>query len=216
MDSPFTMAQFLDNARRALTRPTLYWLGHGGWMSNRPPQTWPGNPINTAAELEAKEGSTDAHERDVARQYRAALNALGLTFAQLPQEACDCSAFVAWALGLPKGPAGGVAAPTIWTGFMVHEARSSSSTALFRVLPRALEGCLLVYSASANVRVGHVGIVSQVGDDGRAQAVIHCSPQNFLINPAPGAQRSAIAETAATIFHEQANTMMVTYTRFKA
>ena len=203
--------EFLQRARSALAMPTLYWLGHGGWQGNEAPSPQPGRRIDIAAELAAKHVNAPA----VARQYEAGLLQLGLNIDDLPRVACDCSGFVAWALGLRRGPAP-LSNGWINTDSIHHDASGAQS--MFRRQSVATAGCLLVHPKSADQppKVGHVAIVTAVDAQGRATRLIHCAPENFLIEPAAGGARNAIAETGTEHFDAQPRTLNVAYAGFSA
>lgn len=95
---------------------------------------------------------------------------------------CDCSGLVCWALGVSRRTDhplyvkfnGG------WlnTDGIVHDAKTV--TGFFQSLDKARPGCLIVYpSRKQPARVGHVGIVTKAGVDGKPLAVLHCSSGNF-------------------------------------
>lgn len=66
-------------------------------------------------------------------------------------------------------------------------------------------GAMLVFPSPGSDEPGHVGIVSETdtGGIGRPVRVLHCSSMNFLVAPAAGGQRSAIAETGPEVFEEK-------------
>jgi hypothetical protein len=205
--SPFTQAQFLDRARSALDTPTLYWLGFGGSSGATPMEARPGTPIEVRQAFAEKQRS----HPDVAVQYAAGLKQLGLGFDDLPKVACDCSGFVAWALGVPRTP------QPLSNGWMNTDSIHADATGArtqFRPLPQAVPGALLVYPSPGAGKVGHVAIVTQVDAQGRALKIVHCAPENFLIAPAAGAARTSIAETGAEMFEHNPTTLAVAYTRF--
>ncbi len=90
---------------------------------------------------------------------------------------CDCSGFVAWAVGIPRElPPGSnhwFFTDSIWGG------GSPVKPGLFSQmeLPQSVPGDLLVYPHSGDAP-GHVGIIAQV-DHNRPSMVIHCSHGNF-------------------------------------
>ena len=209
--SPYTQAQFVQRAHDALAMPTLYWIGKGGWTSAEREWPQPGRSIDIAAEMQRKDHGT-AHDRSVANQYRTGLAQLGMTIAQLPQVACDCSGFVAWALGLPREAAGGPPCYTIWTGSIYDDAGRPGG--LFTAQAKAVPGSLLVYPKSSHASVGHVAIVTEVNPLGRATRMIHCAPENYLIAPAPGGSRNAIAQTDTQVFDRNPDTRIVAFMGF--
>jgi CHAP domain len=143
-----------------------------------------------------------AKHPEQARKYLDGLAKTGLTIEQLPREACDCSGFVTWALGIARNPS-----PIGWvnTDAMHEDARETQK--LFVRLKQARVGALLVYPRQGPKpeQVGHVGFVSEVDEQGRATRVIHCSSENFLIEPAAGGARNAIAETDTGVFDRYAS-----------
>lgn len=80
---------------------------------------------------------------------------------------------------------------------------------MFVRLPQAELGALLVYPKDPQRKdhVGHIGIVTAI-EAGRAR-VIHCAPENILIEPAPGSQRNAIAQTDSSHFDGEPATIAV-------
>lgn len=205
--SPFTAAQFLERARSALDTPTLYWLGSGGGQGRTPLGARPGTPLDVRAALARKQDENAA----VAAQYQAAMQRLNLRFEDLPAVACDCSGFVAWSLGVPRTP------QPLSNGWMntdsIHADARAAQTQ-FKPLAQAVPGALLVYPSPGKGKVGHVGIVTEVGAGGKAVRMIHCAPENFLLVPRDGRARTAIAETDTGVFDENPATLVVAYTRF--
>ena len=206
--SPFTLPQYLDRARSALDTPTLYWLGSGGFQHNDAPGRRPGTPIDPERAFAAKQNDNAA----VAAQYAAGMQQLGLRFADLPRVACDCSGFVAWALGVPRTPQ---ALSNGWMNTDSIHADAMGAQTQFKLLTQALPGALLVYPGHGG-QVGHVGIVTQVSATGSALRMIHCAPENFLLAPPAGGARTAIAETDTRVFDDNRASRVVAYTRFAA
>lgn len=130
---------------------------------------------------------------------------------ELPKSAdggCDCSAFVAWALGVSKYMHG-----VPWydakhngewmnTDAVVRDAQSPFGFWDQIKVPEV--GCAIVYGKSAKMPVGHIGLVSEVVD-GKATKVIHCSSGNFH------KFQDAIQETVPTVFTIQATTIFARY-----
>jgi hypothetical protein len=93
--------------------------------------------------------------------------------APLPEDRdgfCDCSGFVAWCLGVPRHIKDAL---TEWieTSAIVRDARSPDG--LFTRVKAAEAGDLIVYGDQGNGQ-GHVGVISEVTDNGLARKVIHC------------------------------------------
>lgn len=209
-----TPSEFVQRARSALTRPTLYWLGKGGWLrAERDPSVrqQPGRAVDLQRELAAL-----AVERpQVHAAYLQGLEAAGLTMASLPGLACDCSGFVCWALGVARNSApwgeGWLSTDTI-------HADALGERALFEPAEAAALGSLLVFPKPAGQGPqgppGHIGIVTALAPDGRVQAVLHCAPGNYILQPPPGLLRNAIAETGTALFDEQPLTRAVNWRGF--
>jgi hypothetical protein len=112
--------------------------------------------------------------------------------------ACDCSGFVAWCLGIDRKRPNFAGYGWVSTDSLVAAARSPGTGV--GELERPEVGCLVVYPGiykqGKRVRVGHVGIVSQVpaewsGDFGTLK-VIHCSAGNQRRT------KKAVQETSGT------------------
>lgn len=105
---------------------------------------------------------------------------------------CDCSGFVAWAIGIPRElPPGSdhwLQTDTYWAG------GADVGPGLFdRVSePEARPGDIYVFPDSGG-RQGHMGIISEVSD-GRPSKVVHCSSGNFRRTG------DAIQETSTSVF----------------
>ena len=90
---------------------------------------------------------------------------------------CDCSGFIAWAIGIPRelppGSGKWLSTDQYWAG------GKGVKTGLFQqvLLKDALPGDLLVYP-DANGKQGHIGLVTKV-DNGMPVEVIHCSSGNY-------------------------------------
>lgn len=111
---------------------------------------------------------------------------------------CDCSGFVCWCFGMSRKTDhplyvrfnGG----WINTDAMVRD--SNDSTGFFSKLNVPKVGCLIVFpSVQPTIKVGHVGIVTEVSGTGQVTKVIHCSKGNF------NTYKDAICETAPTVFN---------------
>lgn len=194
-----TLDQAMARARGALDVPTLYWLELGGQQDARLPlPTWPGQAIDVRKRL----ADMQAKEPEQAREYLDGLAKTGLSIEQLPRQASDCSGFVTWALGIARNPS-----PIGWvkTDHIHDDARGKQQ--MFVRLEQARVGALIVYPRQGPKpkQVGHVGLVSEVDAQGRATRVIHCSSENFLIDPPAGGERNAIAETGTEVFDRYAD-----------
>jgi len=194
-----SLEQAMARARGALDTPTLYWLDAGGQKdASRAMPAQPGEVVDVHRRL----ADMQARHPEQAREYLDGLAKTGLTIEQLPREACDCSGFVTWALGIARNPS-----PIGWvnTDHIHGDARGAQK--LFVRLEQARIGALLVYPRQGPKpkQVGHVGLVSEVDAHGRATRVIHCSSENFLIDPAAGGARNAIAETDTGVFDRYAS-----------
>lgn len=203
---------FLTRALSARALPTLYWLGKGGWTradeaAGRKPAT-PGRPLDVAREFELMR----TQRPGVHAAYVAGLEKSGLTLAELPQQACDCSGFVCWALGVARDSApweGG------WIGTDAVYADATGEQRLFRRLARAEVGAMLVFpkprGKGPEGPPGHIGIVTEVVSDGSVLRVLHCAPGNYLLPPGEGFSRNAIAETAPAMFDAEPGTLVVAW-----
>ena len=91
---------------------------------------------------------------------------------------CDCSGFVAWAIGIPRElpPRSGhwLATDNYWRGGSPVADGLFNRAADGRVQP----GNLYVYPDSGG-RQGHIGIVTRVGAAWEPTRVLHCSQGNF-------------------------------------
>lgn len=123
--------------------------------------------------------------------------------------ACDCSGFIAWALGFPrqvKDPFqlrvnGG------WVNTTSIVLDANSREGIFDRLAKPRPGCLIVYPWR-NGSAGHVGIVTEVRSDMPVR-VIHCSS---------GASRrtgDSIAETGADVWLARKDTIYAWFTRLE-
>ncbi|MBL8340186.1 MAG: CHAP domain-containing protein [Rubrivivax sp.] len=206
--SPYTRAQLLEHARGALKLRILYWLGAGASESGEP--TDPSTPIDPKAALDEKRRHPEY--ADVVRQYDEAMRQLGLRFDDLPRRACDCSGFVAWALGVARQqPLAG----SEWMNTDSIHADATRGHSQFEVVTVAQPGDFLVYPSPGKPKPGHIGIVSEVDAAGRPLKVIHCAPDNFRIVQ-PDGRRTAIAATDLAIFEASPATRIVAYKRFNA
>jgi hypothetical protein len=203
---------FLQRARSAREMPTLYWLGKGGWTHTEAAPAQPGRPLDVTREFEAMR----LQRPKVHAAYVAGLAQSGLTLAELPQQACDCSGFVCWALGVPRD---GAAVPGGWIGTDAVYADAMGPQRLFKSVEKAAPGVLVVFpkpqGQGPEGPPGHIGIVTEVAADGRVARVLHCAPDNFLLAPQDGLPRNAIAETGPAHFDADARTRFVAWRGFE-
>lgn len=199
---------FVQRARSALAAPTLYWLSFGGSPSG-PAQ--PGTPIDLARELERARLARP----EVYKAYMAALESSGLAIAALPKVACDCSGFVCWALGVARD---GSPLPGGWINTDAMHADAAGAQRLFVPVDKAQPGDLLVYPKppGQDMVPGHVAIVVDADANGRATRMLHCAPDNYLLEPPAGLPRNAIAETDTGHFDAIAATRLVRWKAFAA
>jgi hypothetical protein len=169
--------EVLERARSALGRSTLYWLGEGGQDPRAPlpssrlaaGRIWPTLPREQRMELEplAKAQGIDVHDP-------------GLVL-----DACDCSGYVCWALGIARrvdpdvfpGSGGWINTDSIWADAMGPGTK-------FERLSAARPGALLVYPKDGSPDpYGHIGIVMEADASGHATLVAHCSAANVMAAP---------------------------------
>lgn len=128
--------------------------------------------------------------------------------------ACDCSGFVAWALGYARYQPGlawlvklnggwvntdGIVSDTMQpTG--LYEPRSKAAPGAIVVYPSQGYALRYLFSSARGPKIGHVGIVTSLNKNG--YSVIHCSAGNFR------KFGNAIAETDYEVFER------VAYRRF--
>jgi len=100
------------------------------------------------------------------------------------ENACDCSGFVAWALGLSRKTDdplykkfnGG----WINTDAIIHDAKTDGG--FFRQLDAPVVGALLVYGSTykeGKRKPGHVGIVTELDSEGNAAYIIDCGSSSY-------------------------------------
>jgi hypothetical protein len=209
-------AAFLERALSARAMPKLYWLGKGGWSHDESAgagaNLQPGRAFDLARELE----QIRTQRPEVHAAYLQGLQALeqqGVGMAALPRQACDCSGFVCWALGIARDSApwgeGG------WLGTDAIYADALGPQRLFKLADNASPGVLVVYP-KPNPRdpkspPGHIGIVTAVGENGSAARVLHCAPDNILLAPPADLPRNAIAETDMAHFDAVPATRLVVW-----
>ena len=191
-----TLQDFLERARSATRMRTLYFLGYGGFDGAA---AEPGSAIDAEQALQAKRLKGGEHTR-VAQEYDAAMAQMGLRFSDLPRLACDCSGFVAWALGLSRNSAPLLGGQPIYTGTMHADATHGQK--MFVRLARAVPGALMIHPKPTPQEVppGHVAIVTQVNERGEATKIIHCAPENYRLTRMAGGVDTAIAETGIDAF----------------
>ena len=114
---------------------------------------------------------------------------------------CDCSGFVAWAIGIPRelppGSGNWLQTTTYWEG------GGSAGAGLFDLIPEnfAEPGDIIVYPDRGN-KQGHMGVVSAL-ESGYVTKVIHCSTGNDRTF------NDAIQETAPAVFRRIAKTRIM-------
>jgi flagellum-specific peptidoglycan hydrolase FlgJ len=118
---------------------------------------------------------------------------------------CDCSGFVAWAIGIPRQ------LPPKSGGWLDTDAYHAGGGAVFPGLlsavaaGKAQPGDIVVYpdyKQNGKRRQGHMGIVSQVDAQGKPSRVIHCSVSNSN-------RGDAVQETPPTAWNAHAATSRV-------
>jgi hypothetical protein len=204
---------FLQRALSAREMPTLYWLGKGGWTHTEAAPAQPGRPLAVAREFEAMR----VQRPKVHAAYVKGLAQSGLSLAELPQQACDCSGFVCWALGVPRD---GAPVPGGWIGTDAVYADAMGPQHLFKPVDKAAPGVLVVFpkpqGQGPEGPPGHIGIVTEVAADGSVARVLHCAPDNFLLQPPNGLPRNAIAETGPDHFDADPRTRFVAWRAFES
>jgi hypothetical protein len=190
----------LSRARHAVGRSTLYWLGEGGLHPDAPlpssrlavGQLWPTLSAAQRMELEpiAQAQGIDVHDPN------------------LVLDACDCSGYVCWALGISRHPGaaafpgggGWIFTDSIWADAMGPGLR-------FQRLAEARPGALVVYpKEGSDENFGHVGIVIEADASGRATLVAHCSAVNLRDGPF-----DSIKITGPKVFELQGRSIYAAY-----
>jgi hypothetical protein len=210
-------AAFLQRALSAVAMPTLYWLSKGGYTqaeaATPAARAQPGRPIDVAHEFEVMR----RQRPQVYAAYAAALTQSGLTLAELPQQACDCSGFVCWALDVARD---GSPLPGGWLGTDAIYADATGPKHLFTAVDQPSPGVLVVYPKpqvqGTEGTPGHIGIVTEVAADGSVTRVLHCAPDNFLLPPPAGQPRNAIAQTGPAHFAADPRTRYVAWLGFES
>ncbi len=148
---------------------------------------------------------------------RSGLRESGLDLAAVPPVACDFSGFICWALGVARDRSA-LAIPGGWINTDSMHADALGPRRLFEPLERAVPGALLVYPKpdprDPEGEPGHVAIVTDVDDAGRAVGLLHCAPCNLVLDPPDGLPRNAIAITDTQLFDGQPATRVVMWKGF--
>lgn len=124
------------------------------------------------------------------------------------EKKCDCSGFVAWAIGVPRElpprSARWLDTDAYWGGG--GSARNAAGFPLFTEVPKALAqpGDIIVYPDRRSPRrsEGHMGIITSA-DGGGGMTVVHCSKGNWRRHG------DAIRETDASLFDADTRTRVV-------
>ena len=187
-----SLEQLLARAHAATGHGTVYWIGTGGRDPNAALPSaptsvgaiWPGLPADKKAEFAplAQAAGIDVNDPTLLVQ------------------ACDCSGFVLWALGMERQASGGawINTDTIW-------ADAKGPQRHFQHIIPARPGALVVYPmAGSHENFGHIGIVIEADAQGRATLVAHCSADNFGTAP-----NDAIKITDAHKFEAQGASIYV-------
>lgn len=169
-----TTEQVLARAHAATGQKILYWIGEGG---RDPAAALPSNPVRVAQKWA---GLKPAEQQALAPLAQA----MGIDVHDplLDREACDCSGFVCWALGMARvlpGPDGGawINTDSIWADAKGPQRR-------FQRIAQARPGALVVYpKEGSDEHYGHVAIVIEADADGNATRIAHCSADNIESAP---------------------------------
>ncbi|HET7273992.1 MAG TPA: peptidoglycan-binding protein [Longimicrobiaceae bacterium] len=137
----------------------------------------------------------------IGRNTKYVLGAGGMRpFTELSRR-CDCSGFVAWAIGIPRQlpprTGGWLDTDAYWRG------GEPVADGLFpQMTPgTALPGDLFVYPDD-NGRQGHIGIIGEVGANG-PETVVHCSSGNYRRTG------DAVQETSSDFLERHARSRIV-------
>ncbi|WPB55587.1 CHAP domain-containing protein [Xylophilus sp. GOD-11R] len=189
-----------ETLRRALSvtgKGTLYWAGAGG---RDPAAASPAEPLAVGREWPRLPPDQQATLRPLAEAA-----GLDVTDPGLVVPACDCSGYVCWAMGISRKASGASGDVWINTDSIWQDAQGAGRQ--FQAIPRATVGCLVVYpKAGSGESYGHIGLVTEVGADGQAAQIAHCSAVNFMEPP-----HDAIEVNAGEAFRRQPKTI---YARF--
>ena len=196
-----TVDAILQRARSMLGRGTVYWAGAGGLD---PTAATPARRVRVFDEWPKLTPEEQALYRPLALQA-----GIDPTDPDVRVDACDCTGFLCWALGISrKAPA--PAAHTLAGGWINTDSIWADAThgeTVFRRIRQAEPGCVIVYpKAGSGENFGHDGLVTAVDASGTPTQVIHCSANNFKLAPF-----DAIKENAPTAFLRQEATV---YARF--
>lgn len=173
-----TVEAVLRRARSMLVEGTVYWAGAGGLDPQSPASS---QRVKIADEWPRLTPAEQAQFRPLALQA-----GIDVDDPNAAVQACDCTGFLCWALGISR-KAPRQEAWTLAGGWINTDSIWSDAThggAMFRKLDRAVPGCVVVYpKAGSNEQYGHDGLVTAVGSNGIATRVIHCSASNFKAAP---------------------------------
>jgi hypothetical protein len=189
-----TVQEVLGRALSMVGRGTLYWAGTGGLY---PAADSPAEALAVGREWPRLPPDQQAMLRPLALAAGLDVDDPGLV-----APACDCSGYVCWALGISRrvAPADG---PALWINTDSIWADATGAGLRFRQIDRAVAGCLVVYpKQGSNENFGHVGLVTDVGADGHATRVAHCSATNFTEAP-----HDAIKANAGEAFKQQSKSV---------
>lgn len=172
-----TVEEVLSRALSMPGRGTLYWAGSGG---HDPRAASPAEPLAVGREWPGLPADRQAELRPLAEAA-----GLDLDDPALVVPACDCSGFVCWALGISRRiRGGGIGGHDQWINTDTIWADATGGGAQFRRLDAPVRGGLVVYpQQGSGERYGHVGLVTEVGADGRTAKVVHCSAAHFAAVP---------------------------------
>jgi len=157
----------LSRATSMVGRGTIYWAGSGGLDPSA------ASPAQTLAI--GRQWPTLAPEEQAKLRPLAEAAGLDVDDPALVAPACDCSGFVCWALGISRHPE-----PQRWINTDSIWGDATSSGLQFRKIERATLGCLVVYpQAGSGEKFGHIALVTEVTQGGRAARIVHCSAANL-------------------------------------
>lgn len=167
-----TQVQSVLKRATAMTgRGTIYWAGAGGFDPNAASPT---QPLAIGQQWPTLAPEEQAKLRPLAEAAGLDVDDPGLV-----APACDCSGFVCWALGISRHPE-----PQRWINTDSIWDDATSSGVQFRKIDRATLGCLVVYpKAGSGEKFGHIALVTEVTQDGRAARIVHCSAANLSSAP---------------------------------
>lgn len=192
---------WIQRARSAVGRLTMYWAGAGGRNPQAP------QPGSEFLAMDLGQFPRDASLREV-RERAGELDANGhidYSRGALRLQACDCSGFVCWVLGVPRSAQVGGQTVHLNTDAIWSDAREGGAHRFFVALPAPAVGCLAVYPrpADGSEPFGHVAIVSALDEQGMPSRYIHCAGDNYRDG------LDAILENHTDRFDRQANTLHV-------